>query len=669
MASPPSNSAWTESDDDNIRPSGQPLDSIQEDTEPPSTATQSRRTKSSVAWPFHTRNASEGASTTLSMKMRSSWNPRNLLKMADDNVSISRSIVPDYIMHYMAGETPESLIQKRQEREADEQRSNAQFTRRRESLTSTPIVFSELYSSSTDLTRGVPSSSRSHRGRYLSGWRGGLRLNAVLVAVIFVATLTCLIFAIIQTKTISGDFTLYSGACTTAKQISIGIRAAINVSAIGILAAANYALQVLSSPSRVEIDRAHAKRQWLDIGMPSVKNFKNISPVRSILSSVAIVCAASGQVIYNGIVFETSGLDGQDSCGVMASIPLLLAAAALSFVVLLCTIAAFVVPHFDPIVTIGDAIRSFLRIEDPTTDERCLMTKLDVKRGRWITHEARYFTQGRHWWFFSSSFTRWFLTALAFLAVAAPATVAVVVMINNNNSENQFPPFGTATPTTTFVFPPISSASSVPRVLLAALPHLLLAVMYLSVNAILTCYFLSHEFSLFAHQRQQLRVSSNPASAQTSTLYLTLPRPVSWFLLALFAAMGVIMSQSVFPVMSSALSGSSTVKPDIQIGLSSTALVVLLGLLGLVLAVIIGLGFRRAQPAVVGDASTMGNPLALAGGSCSAVISSRCHSHSDEDGRGALLWGVVEPARGMAIGHCAFSRREIDAIEGRGLYA
>ncbi|KXJ90894.1 hypothetical protein Micbo1qcDRAFT_234164 [Microdochium bolleyi] len=668
MASPPSNSAWTEADEVNIRPSGLPLDSIQEDTEPPSTATQSRRTKSSVAWPFHTRNVSESASTTLSMKMRSSWNPRNFFKMADDNVSISHSIVPDYIIHYMAGETPESLTQKRQQREADDLRSNAQVTRRRESLTSTPVVFSDLYSSSTDLTRGLTGSSKSHRSRYLSGWRGGLRLSAVLVGIIFAATLACLIIGIVQTKTVSGDVTIFSGTCTTTKQTSIGIHAAINIITFGMLAAANYALQVLSSPSRVEIDRAHEKRQWLDIGLPSVRNFRHISPIRSMLSSTAILCAAAGQVIYNGAVFETSGLDGPDSCGINASIPLLLAAAMLSFVVLLCTIAAFVIPHFDPIVTIGDAIRSFLRIEDPTTAERCLMTKLDVKRGRWETHEARYFTRGRHWWFLSPSFTRWLLTALSFLAVAAPATVAVVVMVNNN-ANDQFPPFGTTTTTTTFVFPPISSASTVPRVILAALPHLLLAVLYLSANAILTCYFLSHEFSLFARQRQQLRVSSNPVSAQTSTLYLTLPRPVSWFLLALFAAMGIIMSQSVFPVMSPTPTDSSITGPDIKIGLSSTALVVLLGLLGLLLVVILGMGFRRAQSAAVGDEGAVGNPLALSGGSCSAVISSRCHGRPDEDGRGAMSWGVTEPARGMTIGHCAFSRREVGVVEGRGLYA
>lgn len=366
---------------------------------------------------------------------------------------------------------------------------------------------------------------------------------------------------------------------------------------------------------------------------------------------------------YNGAIFETTGLEGLDSCSVHGSIPMLLTAAALSFVVLLCTCAGFIVPHFDPIVTIGDAIRSFLRIQDPTTADRCLMTKSDVKHGRWATHEAKYFARTRHWWFLTPSFTRWFFTALAFLAITAPATVAVIVMINNN-ADVQFPPIGTATPATTYVFPPFSGDPTIPRLILATLPHLLLAILYLSANAILTCYYLSHEFSLFARERQQLRVSSNPVSAQMSTLYLTLPRPVSWCLLALFAAMGVMMSQSVFPILSSTASGA-----DVQIGLSSTALLVLLGLLGLLLIALLGMGFRRAQSAAVGDEGAIGNPLTLPGGSCSAVISSRCHGRPDEDGRGAISWGVTEEARGMTIGHCAFSRKDVGIVEGRGLYA
>lgn len=124
------------------------------------------------------------------------------------------------------------------------------------------------------------------------------------------------------------------------------------------------------------------------------------------------------------------------------------------------------------------------------------------------------------------------------------------------------------------------------------------------------------------------------------------------------------MSQSVFPILSSTASGA-----DVQIGLSSTALLVLLGLLGLLLIALLGMGFRRAQSAAVGDGGAIGNPLTLPGGSCSAVISSRCHGRPDEDGRGAISWGVTEEARGMTIGHCAFSRKDVGIVEGRGLYA
>ena len=42
-------------------------------------------------------------------------------------------------------------------------------------------------------------------------------------------------------------------------------------------------MQRLSAPSRGDIDRAHAKRRWLDIGIPSVRNFGSMSTKAKIL--------------------------------------------------------------------------------------------------------------------------------------------------------------------------------------------------------------------------------------------------------------------------------------------------------------------------------------------------------------------------------------------------
>lgn len=39
-------------------------------------------------------------------------------------------------------------------------------------------------------------------------------------------------------------------------------------------------MQCLSAPTRKEVDKAHAKGKWLDIGVPSVRNLTNIAKPR-----------------------------------------------------------------------------------------------------------------------------------------------------------------------------------------------------------------------------------------------------------------------------------------------------------------------------------------------------------------------------------------------------
>jgi hypothetical protein len=47
------------------------------------------------------------------------------------------------------------------------------------------------------------------------------------------------------------------------------------------LASSNYTMQVMSSPTRKEIDGAHIRGEWLDVGLLSPRNFRFISRRRA----------------------------------------------------------------------------------------------------------------------------------------------------------------------------------------------------------------------------------------------------------------------------------------------------------------------------------------------------------------------------------------------------
>ena len=65
---------------------------------------------------------------------------------------------------------------------------------------------------------------------------------------------------------------LYERRCSKTKNWSTGLHLLINALGTVILRSSNWCAQFLGAPRREDLDRAHAWRSWLDIGIPSVRN-------------------------------------------------------------------------------------------------------------------------------------------------------------------------------------------------------------------------------------------------------------------------------------------------------------------------------------------------------------------------------------------------------------
>jgi len=59
------------------------------------------------------------------------------------------------------------------------------------------------------------------------------------------------------------------------------------------------------------------------------------------------------------------------------------------------------------LVTIGDAVASFLEQPDPTTAGICLSTKRDIVKGEWKKKIEKRWVPKRHFWFRAASIKRW----------------------------------------------------------------------------------------------------------------------------------------------------------------------------------------------------------------------------------------------------------------------
>ena len=129
-----------------------------------------------------------------------------------------------------------------------------------------------------------PKAKLSWKQNHLSGWRFGIVSGSILATCVLL--LNVIIVAIFTSKKWSGENsqnTLFEASCDTTRQYNIGIHLVINILSTTLLGASNYGMQCLVAPTRSEIDASHSKRQWLDIGVPSLRNLRSINRKRLFL--------------------------------------------------------------------------------------------------------------------------------------------------------------------------------------------------------------------------------------------------------------------------------------------------------------------------------------------------------------------------------------------------
>lgn len=80
-----------------------------------------------------------------------------------------------------------------------------------------------------------------------------------------------------------GIYMVYWGSCKATETKDTWVHLALNIVATVLLASSNYCMQLLSSPSRTEVDKAHAKQKWLDIGIPSIRNLSSLRRQKAVL--------------------------------------------------------------------------------------------------------------------------------------------------------------------------------------------------------------------------------------------------------------------------------------------------------------------------------------------------------------------------------------------------
>lgn len=237
--------------------------------------------------------------------------------------STEEDIVPDYIIRYLRGETLGTPVQRTQSILSSRQAAspqhgvvnlvaNSQSERHRSRVADLDeIHYSDDGPSSPALadSRAIdeaqrflsePNEKSSNGGRGLmrlaTGWRAGIARNVLVTFLILIAGFICLVVAVSEASVSGWRPSIFEGSCSEAVAIEWGLHAVASILAVILVAGANYAFQVLSSPTRDEVMAAHHKRNWLDMGIPSFRNLRHIETSRMLLAMVALVVAFCSQI-------------------------------------------------------------------------------------------------------------------------------------------------------------------------------------------------------------------------------------------------------------------------------------------------------------------------------------------------------------------------------------
>ncbi|KAL4892330.1 hypothetical protein BDV59DRAFT_193836 [Aspergillus ambiguus] len=143
-------------------------------------------------------------------------------------------------------------------------------------------------------------------------WIKGVLLCACGAGAILVLNLTLAIIAVAIAYTKSSDTDrqfeyaeLYRGSCSVTNRWTSGMHLVINILSTALLAASNYSMQCLSAPSREDIDAAHLRRSWLDVGTFSTRNLWAMNAKRKFIWGILFISSVPIHMMYNSAVFSS----------------------------------------------------------------------------------------------------------------------------------------------------------------------------------------------------------------------------------------------------------------------------------------------------------------------------------------------------------------------------
>ena len=119
-------------------------------------------------------------------------------------------------------------------------------------------------------------------------WRLVVIINTIFVGLVLLVYIVFLVWIYTSLQVRHGVAEVFSGTCSQSSRAAAYAHFATNALAVLLFAVGTHASQILLSPTRAEVENAHARDRWLHIGVGGLRNMKWIHKRRLIKAVVLL---------------------------------------------------------------------------------------------------------------------------------------------------------------------------------------------------------------------------------------------------------------------------------------------------------------------------------------------------------------------------------------------
>lgn len=138
------------------------------------------------------------------------------------------------------------------------------------------------------------------------GWRRAAVINTIAITTFTLLAAILLIWSTSQSGGgINTNLIFFDGGCAKSRAMNLWLHLLLNVFSTGVMASSNFFMQVLSSPTRREVDKAHRRNVALEIGVPSLRNIFYVAWFKGACWLLFFASSLPIHLFFNSAIFAT----------------------------------------------------------------------------------------------------------------------------------------------------------------------------------------------------------------------------------------------------------------------------------------------------------------------------------------------------------------------------